>query len=107
MPLTLIVLPGHYDLGFLWQTSSTCSQFINGAAESEEALPTLHPIDDTPEQSGIISFIMLRLFLNLNYFQATVFLCVTFVCANFKRWKFMCVSGTKHRYLPCFLHLVF
>lgn len=45
MPLTLIVLPGHYDLGYLWQTSLTCSQFMNGATESDPVLLTLYPVD--------------------------------------------------------------
>lgn len=45
MSLTLIVLPDHYDLGYLWQTSLTCSQFMNGAAESDPVPLTLYPVD--------------------------------------------------------------
>ena len=45
MPLALILVPGHYDLGDLWQTSLTCSQFENDVAESDQALPTLYSVD--------------------------------------------------------------
>lgn len=45
MSLTLIMLPDHYDLGYLWQTSLTCSQFMNGAAESDPVPLTLYPVD--------------------------------------------------------------
>ena len=45
MPLALILVPGHYDLGYLWQTLLTCSQFENDIAESDQALPTLYSVD--------------------------------------------------------------
>lgn len=37
----LIMLLGRYDLGCVWQTLLTCSQFIKDAAKSDPSHPVL------------------------------------------------------------------